>query len=120
MAGPASEPVFTYVFAALGVADLAPAVAWYERLLGRAPDLLPNAREAAWQLTDTGWIYLVAGDARAGPTVVTVLVEDIDVLAAGLAVRGVAAGVESAPEGRRVTLTDPDGNTLAFAQPETS
>ena len=50
---------FTHVFAGIPVSDIAAASAWYERLLDRAPDLVPNANEAAWQLTDTGWIYLV-------------------------------------------------------------
>jgi len=35
----------TFLFAALGVADIAASAAWYERLLGRAPDLVPNKRE---------------------------------------------------------------------------
>jgi predicted enzyme related to lactoylglutathione lyase len=111
------EQGFTFVFAALGVADLAASVTWYERLLGRAPDLVPNEREAAWRLTDTGWIYVVCDDERAGRTLVTILVGDIDDLVAGFARRGVVVPVVTVPEGRRATLTDPDGNTLAFAQP---
>lgn len=117
MADEAPAPLITEVFASLGVADIAASAAWYERLLGRAPDLVPNEHEAAWQLTDTGWIYVVAGDERAGRTLVTILVGDLDDLVAGFGRRGVAAEVEEAPEARRVTLTDPDGNTLAFAQP---
>jgi hypothetical protein len=38
---------FTYVFAGIPVADIAAGRAWYERLLDRAPDLVPNANEAA-------------------------------------------------------------------------
>jgi len=94
------ESGFTFLFAALGVADIAASAAWYERLLGRAPDLVPNKREAAWQLTDTGWIYVVAGDERAGRTLVTILVGDLDDLVAGFARRGVAVEVVTVPEGR--------------------
>ena len=39
----------TYVFAGLAVANRNEAAAWYERLLGRPPDFLPNDAEAAWQ-----------------------------------------------------------------------
>jgi catechol 2,3-dioxygenase-like lactoylglutathione lyase family enzyme len=120
MAGAAGEPGFTFVFAALGVADIAASAAWYERLLGRAPDLVPNGREAAWRLTDTGWIYVVAGDARAGRGLVTILVDGIDDHVAGFARRGLPVDVQTVPEGRRATLTDPDGNTLAFVQPHAS
>lgn len=45
-----------HVFAGLAAADHDRARAWYERLLGRPPDLVPNENEAAWQLAGTGWI----------------------------------------------------------------
>ena len=44
----------SYAFTGLPVADLDSARAWYERLVGRPPDLIPNENEAAWRLTDTG------------------------------------------------------------------
>ena len=46
----------TYVFAGIPVAHCDVAPGWYERLIGRPPDLVPNDDEAAWRLTDTGWI----------------------------------------------------------------
>jgi hypothetical protein len=51
----------THVFAGIPVADRDAAVGWYERLAARPPDLIPNADEAAWQLNDTGWVYVIAG-----------------------------------------------------------
>ncbi len=55
----------THVFAGIPVAHRDSAVGWYERLVGRSPDLLPNDDEAAWRLTETGWMYVVADAGRA-------------------------------------------------------
>jgi predicted enzyme related to lactoylglutathione lyase len=110
---------FTYVFASIPVADLDAAVGWYESLLGRAPDLIPNEIEAAWQLTETGWIYVVVDPNRAGSALHTLLVEHLDAFLAELAERGVlAAPVEIIGDGvRRTTVVDPDGNRLNVGQP---
>src|SRR5438128_2237071 len=56
---------YTHVFAGVAVADFPGAAAWYERLLGRPPDLVPNWNEVAWQITETGWIYIVGDSTRA-------------------------------------------------------
>ena len=44
--------VISHVFAGIRITDLRAAVAWYERLLGRPPDMLPNDSEATWALGD--------------------------------------------------------------------
>lgn len=36
------------IFAGAAVADYDVALAWYERLMGRPPDLIPQEHEAAW------------------------------------------------------------------------
>ncbi|MDX6729244.1 MAG: hypothetical protein QOK49_4049 [Baekduia sp.] len=109
----------THVFAGVPVADIADARAWYERLLDRAPDLVPNASEAAWRVTDSGWICLIADPDHAGSSMHTVLVEDLDDLVAGLRHRGLApSAIETMPGAARTsTIADPDGNRLQFGQP---
>jgi hypothetical protein len=109
----------TYVFAAIPVADRGAAVDWYTRLAGGPPDLIPNEHEAAWQLTETGWIYVVVDPARAGSALCTLLVDDLDAFLAGLAERDITAGpIEKIGDNvRRVTTTDPDGNRLNIGQP---
>lgn len=107
----------THVFAGLAVSDIAAARSWYERLMGRPPDLVPNAREASWRLTETGWIYVDAS--RSGPSFVTVLVDDLDGWLAEVRGREIATGpVETLNAGRvrRCVITDPDGNRIAFGQ----
>src|SRR5947208_11226529 len=70
----------THVFAGLPVADFDAARAWYERLLGRPPDLVAHETDVAWQLTDSGWVYVVQDAERAGHALVTVLVDDLGAL----------------------------------------
>jgi catechol 2,3-dioxygenase-like lactoylglutathione lyase family enzyme len=108
----------TEVFAGLVVSDYEEAAAWYERFFGRKPDLVPNDKEAAWQSTDTGWIYLLADADRAGRGVVTLLLDDLDGMLGELAERGVSVGpIETLDGGaRKVVVTDPDGNKIAIAQ----
>jgi catechol 2,3-dioxygenase-like lactoylglutathione lyase family enzyme len=108
----------TAVFAAVHVADLGAARAWYEQFTGRPPDLVPNQDEAAWQFTDSGWIYLMRDAARAGRSAATLLVDDLDARLAAVGERGVATGeIETYDNGvRHVVITDPEGNTVAFAE----
>jgi hypothetical protein len=80
----------TYVFAGIPTGDYAAALPWYERLFGRPPDMLPQDEEAAWQFTDTGWVYLVGDADRAGKALLTLLVDNLDEQVAALAERGLA------------------------------
>jgi predicted enzyme related to lactoylglutathione lyase len=113
--------VLTHLFASVPVADRDAAMRWYERLLGRAPDLLPNDHEAAWQLTDGGWIYVIADPPRAGTALHTLLVDDLDAFLAEAARRGVRAGpVQSeGAAARSATIADPDGNRVKLGEPLT-
>jgi catechol 2,3-dioxygenase-like lactoylglutathione lyase family enzyme len=105
------------LFAGVPVADIASARAWYERLLGRPPDLIPNENEVAWQLAEAGWIYVVGDPARAGRTLLTLIVDDLDLELARLAERGVAAGPIAEGAVRKLEIADPDGNKITFGQP---
>jgi len=112
--------MIAHVFAAIPVGELERALGWYERFAGRPPDLVPNDVEAAWQLTDSAWICVIADREHAGSARHTLLVDDLDVFLAGLAERGIAAGpVELIANGtvRRAAVEDPDGNRIAVGQP---
>jgi catechol 2,3-dioxygenase-like lactoylglutathione lyase family enzyme len=107
-----------HVFAGVAVTRLDPSIAWYERFLGKPPDMRPNDHEATWQLAGAAWVYVVADKSRAGNALLTLLVDDLDEELASLARRGVPAGdVETAPGlFRRTTITDPDGNRIRMGQ----
>ena len=109
----------THVFLGIPVVDRATAIDWYARLSGHPPDMLPNEREAAWQLAGAGWLYVLVDPPRAGSSLNTLLVDDLDGFLAGLAERRIEAGpVETIGDGvRQAIVTDPDGNQLKIAQP---
>jgi len=111
--------MFMHVFAGMPVANYVLARAWYARFAGRPPDLLPNDEEAAWHLSEGGWLCIVADVDRAGSAAHTLLVDDLDAFLAGLGDRGIAAGpVEAIDDLVRFTvITDPDGNRLTVGQP---
>ncbi len=94
-----------YVFAGLAVTGVDAAIDWYERLLGKPPDMRPNDREATWRLTETASVYIVADEDRAGQSAVTMFVDDLDAELDGIARRGIPVGEGTdnagpAPEGQ--------------------
>jgi predicted enzyme related to lactoylglutathione lyase len=109
----------TEVFAAITVRDRDAAIEFYERLLGAPPTMLPNDDEAAWQLTRGGWLYVLRDVERAGRSVVTLLVDDLDERLAAAVEHGIEPGpVEIKGGGVRTTwITDPDGNRVQIGQP---
>ncbi|MEA2475555.1 MAG: hypothetical protein QOE06_3470 [Thermoleophilaceae bacterium] len=109
----------TQVFAGIGAADFDSALRWYERFVGRPPDLVPREGDAAWQLSETGWIYVVDDPPRAGTGLLTLLVDDLERYVAELADRGIDAGeIETVPGVvRRAVIADPDGNRITVGEP---
>ena len=107
-----------YVFAGLAVTGVDAAIDWYERLLGKPPDMRPNDREATWRLTETASVYIVADEDRAGQSAVTMFVDDLDAELEGIARRGISVGeVETTPGlPRRVKISDPAGNAIQLAE----
>jgi hypothetical protein len=110
----------TEFFAGVAVADYGAMRAWYERLMGKPPDFYPHDREAVWQVTEHGWLYVVADAERAaGKALLTVLVDDLDGHVALLAARQLPIGPVDSSLGavRTAAIVDPEGNKITFAQP---
>lgn len=110
---------FTEVFAGIRVSDREAAIDFYQRLLGAPPAMLPNDNEAAWQLTDTGWLYVLCDAGTAGGALVTLLVDDLDEHLAALADREIETkpGHELPGVVRSAWVVDPDQNRIQLAQP---
>lgn len=106
------------VFTGVAVTDLHAALPWYERLMGRQPDMIPNTNEAVWQLSGKAWFYIIGDAHRAGKTLLTLIVHNLDGHVAELNERGIAfAFVEKESKMyRRVAVTDPEGNTFQFTE----
>jgi catechol 2,3-dioxygenase-like lactoylglutathione lyase family enzyme len=106
----------THLFAGLPVSDFGTARPWYARLLGREPDMLPQAGEAVWRLTSKGSIYVVADPERAGSGLVAIAVADLDAVASRLAAGGVAFERVLSRSGppERLVAADADGNRITL------
>jgi predicted enzyme related to lactoylglutathione lyase len=106
------------LFAGVAVTDFDAAVEWYERLLGGPPDMAPHDTERAWRLTGESWIYVVADPERAGKSLLTVMVDDLDERLAAIAERGIEVGpVERLGKTtRKAEIVDPEGNRVGFGQ----
>jgi catechol 2,3-dioxygenase-like lactoylglutathione lyase family enzyme len=101
---------FTATFAGVAVRSIDDARAWYTDFFGREPDMLPHSREAVWQVTDGGWVYVVEDAERAGNSLVTLLVDDLD--------SRDLDSIETLGNGTRVAVvTDPDGNKIQLGEP---
>ena len=107
-----------YVFAGIGVADYDPALAWYTRFFGRSPDVIVTENEAMWQVTETGWIYVVGDSNRAGKALLTLLVDDLEGCVAELGERGLAPGTIETVPGlyRKAVISDPEGNMISLVE----
>lgn len=106
------------LFASVPVSDLHSSLDWYERLFGRPPDVVPNEDEVMWHVAGTGWLYVIQDVERAGKTVVTVSVSDLEQFVVDLERRGISVGpVESHTDaGRKVDVQDPDGNVISWIE----
>ena len=103
------------LFAGVRVRDLAPARAWYERLLGE-PSMFPNTTEVVWTVADGRSLYIEEDPDRAGSGLVTLFVDDLSATLAEIASRGLEpAERETYANGvTKVTYRDADGNEVGF------
>jgi catechol 2,3-dioxygenase-like lactoylglutathione lyase family enzyme len=106
--------------ASLAVRDLEAASQWYEKILGPGRQTMSEVVE--WQLERGGGLQLYSGPERAGRGSCTLIVSDIDELAAQLRTAGLAADAQPTRNSRvdTVMIKDPDGNSIAFAMPKDS
>jgi hypothetical protein len=104
------------LFAGISVTDRAAAQPWYEKLLGAPPSFLPNDVEAVWDLAENRYVYIEQRPQHAGHSLLTVFVDDLDDVVAGITERGLEpAQRETYDNGvRKVTYRDPDGNEIGF------
>lgn len=114
----AAQVTMEVLFASVPVGNLRAAKDWYEQLFGRAADFVPNENEVMWRVAGEGWIYVVEDPERAGRTVVTVSVDDLEKFVDDLAGRGIIAGpIEAVGDvGRKALTVDVDGNVISWIQ----
>ena len=104
------------LFAGIPVRDYEEALAWYKRLLGSEPSLVPHATEAVWDLAEHRSLFIVERPEHAGHAIHTIFVDDLDAMVDEIAGRGIQpAQRETYSNGvRKATFRDPDGNEIGF------
>ena len=80
------------LFASVPVVNLPAAMESYEQLFGRRADIVPNENEVMWCVPGNGWLYVIEDPERAGRTMVTISVSDLDRFVVELVSRGISAG----------------------------
>jgi len=120
--------IFRRVFAGVLVNDLDAARAWYERVLGRAPDAAPMEGLLEWHLTENGWLQVVniqnvrdiqrqSAWGAAGSSSVAFVVERLDDQLAVLEANKVPVGpMYTTPHVKTATTSDPSGNLVTFVE----
>ncbi len=97
------------------VTSLATGRDFFERLLGRPADVEVAVDEVMWRLAESAWLYVVVDAARAGQGLVALSVADLPATLAELAQRDIRPDrMEDVGGGRKATVLDPDGNTVAI------
>ncbi|HST12819.1 MAG TPA: VOC family protein [Terriglobales bacterium] len=103
--------------ASIAVKDLGAAVAWYQRLLGRAADSVPMPEVAEWKFPRGGWLQVYLVPERAGNGSVTLAVNNIDQMVAHVEKLGIDTSQRtSGAKVKTLMIVDPEGNHIAFAE----
>jgi hypothetical protein len=109
--------VITTIYAVISTARLARAHDWYARLFGRRSDLHPMSDVHEWHFPNGG-VQLVADAGRAGSSMLTLIVNDLDAVRADLRSRRLSLGPASGSDFATVAqIRDPEGNQITFAEP---
>lgn len=105
-------------FTGIPVSDLARGQDFFERILGKPPDVLVNENEVMWQVAEAAWLYVVVDPARAGHALAAISVPDLDGALGELASRAIEPSTieQPGPSARKATVLDPDGNSVAIIE----
>ena len=105
------------IFAVICVADFEQSVGWYGLLFGREADERPMDWLAQWRFAG-GALQVWKDAARAGRSLATIVVPDIEAERRRLADAGLAlAEASKGDHGAIAQIGDPDGNRLTLAEP---
>jgi catechol 2,3-dioxygenase-like lactoylglutathione lyase family enzyme len=108
----------TDLFAGVPVSDLDANIDWYTRFFGRPPDCRVGD-EILWEIDAHAWLFIEPNAAQAGAGRITLAVAGLDAPLERLSARRIEhEPIETYSNGvRHVNVPDPDGNTIAFAEP---
>lgn len=102
------------LFAGVAVADVHRSIAWFDRFLGMT-SFAPNESERVWSLSEQCHLYVELAPVRAGGSLVTLFVEDLEAFTADAARHGVHPESREAYDNgvKKANYRDPDGNHIS-------
>lgn len=112
------QGAITHLYAGVPVSDLDTAIDWYTRFFGHAPTVRVGD-EVLWEVTEHATLFIEPNAEQAGSGRITFAVTGLDALLDQLTTRQVEhEPIETYANGvRHVTIPDPDGNAIAYAEP---
>lgn len=115
------DGVITDLIAGVPVTDLDAGIDWYTRFFGREPDMRAGD-EILWDVLEHATLFIEPNPAQAGAGRITFAVTGLDALLEHLASQHIDhEPIETYANGvRHVTILDPDGNAISFAEPRSS
>ena len=107
-----------HLYAGVPVSDLDASIDWYSRFFGRPPDFRAGD-EILWETAENATLFIEPDAAHAGAGRITFAVTGLEALLEHLAAQGIEhEPIETYSNGvRHVTVPDPDGNAIAYAEP---
>ena len=106
------------IYAAAVTKDFDAAVAWYERLMGRPADDTPIPGMAQWRNMGAAGLQVWEDAERAGQSIITIVVPDLDREKTRLAAVNLVLINEARGEfGAVAQLFDPEGNRINLTEP---
>ena len=105
-----------HVLAVVPVSEIDTSQQWYASLFGRPADNNPMPSLVEWQVLPGAWVQVFTDPDRAGKGLLNFAVDDLETHLAEVGGRGIETeGIVDASKGVQTsTVTDPDGNTIAF------
>ncbi len=109
------------IFGQLNCTDMERSTAWFAKLFDRSPDEAPMDGLKEWHHGESAGFQLFLNEADAGHGCLTLIVSDIEAELTRLADSGISVGETMAGDTITISqITDPDGNTVVLAQPNTA
>ena len=107
-----------YLFAAIVVTDIDASADFYAKIIGRQPDDRPMDTLVQWRGFSNAGIQLFKDSAKAGNSLMTIVVSDVEKTVQSLKKQGLEPGkIQKGGSMRMAQLSDPDGNVIFFAEP---
>ena len=112
------NPALTHLYAGVPVSDLDAGIDWYTRFFGRPPDHCAGS-EHLWEVAEHATLFIEPNAAHAGSGRIIFAVTGLDAVVEWLDAQQIGyEPLETYSNGvRHITIPDPDGNAIAFAEP---